>query len=80
MLQGGAVGLTAEDLLSANPIPTTRATLYAWAWITREKSWIEGLASLTVTEWTNDDRLLADQGGGHSTRMTVVGWKIWESK
>ena len=69
MLQGGAVGLTAEDLLNADPIPTTRATLYAWAWITREKSWIEGLASLTVTEWTNDDRLLADQGGGNSTRM-----------
>lgn len=67
--QDRAVGLTAEDLLNADPIPTTRVTLYAWAWITREKSWIEGLASLTVTEWTNDDRLLADQGGGHSTRM-----------
>ena len=35
----------------------------------REKSWIEGLAALTVTEWTNDDRLLGDIGGGHSSRM-----------
>lgn len=67
--QGRVVGLTDEDIINAQPIPTIRATLYGWAWITREKSWIEGLAALTVTEWTNDDRLLADQGGGHSTRM-----------
>lgn len=67
--QGRAIDLTAEDILKADPIPTTRATLYAWAWMTREKSWIEGLAALTVTEWSNDDRLLADQGGGHSTQM-----------
>lgn len=67
--QGKAIGLTADDIMRTEPLPTTRATLYAWAWITREKSWIEGMASLTVTEWANDDRLLADQGGGHSTRM-----------
>jgi pyrroloquinoline quinone (PQQ) biosynthesis protein C len=67
--QGRALGLTVEDVLKVEPIPTTRATLYAWAWMTRAKSWIEGLAALTVTEWTNDDRLLAEQGGGHSTRM-----------
>ena len=67
--QGKVIGLTAEDILNAEPLPTTRATLYAWAWMTRAKSWIEGLAALTVTEWGNDDRLLADQGGGHSTRM-----------
>ncbi len=67
--QGKAIGLTAEDILNVEPITTTRATLYAWAWMTREKSWIEGLAAMTVTEWSNDDRLLGDQGGGHSTRM-----------
>ncbi len=67
--QGRAIGLSVDDVMRAEPIPTTRATLYAWAWMTREKSWIEGLAALTVTEWSNDDRLLADQGGGHSTRM-----------
>lgn len=67
--QGKVLGLSAEDILNPEPIPTTMATLYAWAWMTREKSWIEGLAALTVTEWSNDDRLLADQGGGHSTRM-----------
>lgn len=67
--QGKSLGLTAEDVLGVQPIPTTRAALYAWAWMTRAKPWIEGLAALTVTEWTNDDRLLKDLGGGHSTRM-----------
>ena len=67
--QGKAIGLTPDDIVQAEPIATTFATLYAWAWITRAKSWIEGLAALTVTEWANDDRLLVDQGGGHSTRM-----------
>ena len=67
--QAKKVGLTAEEVLNTKPIPTTTATLYAWGWITRAKSWIEGLSSLTVTEWTNDDRLLRDIGGGHSTRM-----------
>jgi len=39
--QGRAVGLSPEDILNAEPIPTTRATLYAWAWMTRSKSWIK---------------------------------------
>ena len=67
--QGQSVGLTPEDIIRAAPLPTTRATLYAWGWITKAKSWIEGLAALTITEWCNDDRLLADLGGGQSTRM-----------
>ena len=67
--QAKTLGLTPEEVLNTKPIPTTMATLYAWDWLTREKSWLEGLSALTVTEWTNDDRLLADLGGGHSTRM-----------
>jgi pyrroloquinoline quinone (PQQ) biosynthesis protein C len=67
--QGKALGLTAEEVLNVEPLPATRATLYAWAWMTREKSWLEGLASLTITEWANDDRLLHDLGGGLSSRM-----------
>ena len=67
--QGRSVDLKPEEILNAVPLPPTRATLYVWGWITREKSWIEGLAALTVTEWCNDDRLLSDLGGGQSTRM-----------
>jgi len=67
--QGKSVGLKPEEILNAVPLPSTRATLYAWGWMTREKSWVEGLAAMTITEWCNDDRLLADLGGGQSTRM-----------
>jgi pyrroloquinoline quinone (PQQ) biosynthesis protein C len=67
--QGKALGLTPREVLEVEPLPTTRATLYAWAWMTREKSWLEGLAALTITEWANDDRLLHDLGGGLSSRM-----------
>ena len=67
--QARAIGLTADDIMNAEPVPTTRATLYAWGWMTREKSWLEGIAALTVTEWQNDDRLLGDLGGGHSSRL-----------
>jgi pyrroloquinoline quinone (PQQ) biosynthesis protein C len=67
--QAQKVGMTPEECLNVKPIPTTMATLYAWGWLTRSKSWVEGLSALTVTEWTNDDRLLSDLGGGHSTRM-----------
>jgi pyrroloquinoline quinone (PQQ) biosynthesis protein C len=67
--QGQSVGLAPEEIIDAKPLPSTLATLYAWGWITREQSWVEALAALTITEWCNDDRLLADLGGGQSTRM-----------
>jgi len=67
--QGQSVGLTADEILNSQPLPTTMATLYAWGWMTRVKPWIESLAAMTITEWSNDDRLLGDLGGGQSTRM-----------
>jgi pyrroloquinoline quinone (PQQ) biosynthesis protein C len=67
--QGKALGLTPDQVVGVKPLPSTMATLYAWAWIAREKNWLEGLASNTITEWANDDRLLQDVGGGLSSRM-----------
>lgn len=67
--QGKALGLTPEQVMNVAPLPSTMATLYAWGWMTHAKSWIEGLASLTITEWANDDRLLQEFGGGLSRRM-----------
>ena len=67
--QGRALGLSVKETLEVEPLPSTMATLYAWAWMTREKSWLEGLVSLSVTEWANDDRLHHDIGGGLSSRM-----------
>ena len=67
--QAEKLGLTPQQVIETKPLAMTTATLYAWAWLTHAKSWIEGVSALTVTEWTNDDRLLKDVGGGHSTRM-----------
>lgn len=67
--QGKTLGLTVDEILNVKPLPSTMATLYAWGWMTREKSWLEGLVSLSVTEWANDDRLHQDIGGGLSSRM-----------
>jgi pyrroloquinoline quinone (PQQ) biosynthesis protein C len=67
--QAEKLGMSAKQVLETKPIPITIATLYAWAWLTHAKPWVEGLSALTVTEWTNDDRLLKDIGGGHSSRM-----------
>jgi pyrroloquinoline quinone (PQQ) biosynthesis protein C len=67
--QAEKLGMSAKQVLETKPIPTTTATLYAWAWLTHAQPWVEGLSALTVTEWTNDDRLLKDIGGGHSSRM-----------
>ncbi len=67
--QGKPIGLSARDILETKPIITTTAALYAWGWMTKKKSWFEGLAAMSATEWNQDDRLLADLGGGHSYRM-----------
>jgi pyrroloquinoline quinone (PQQ) biosynthesis protein C len=67
--QGQSVGLSPDDILNSQRLPTTMAVLYAWGWITKVKPWTESLAAMTITEWSNDDRLLADLGGGQSTRM-----------
>jgi pyrroloquinoline quinone (PQQ) biosynthesis protein C len=67
--QGKAIGLTAKDILETKPIPATMATLYGWGWMTKAKSWFEGLGAMTITEWNQDDRLLGDLGGGHAYKM-----------
>ena len=62
--QGKSVGLEPEEIIRAEPLPETLATLYAWSWMTSEMPWTESLAGMTITEWCNDDRLLGDLGGG----------------
>ncbi|MEX0802112.1 MAG: hypothetical protein WD688_02150, partial [Candidatus Binatia bacterium] len=66
--QGERLGLTRDEIVNAKPLRTSMAAFYAWGWIPREKGWIEGLAAMTITEWTNDDRLLTDLGGGNTSR------------
>jgi pyrroloquinoline quinone (PQQ) biosynthesis protein C len=69
--QGKSLGMSADEVLKAKPLPITRATLYSWGWITRERPWLEALGALMATEWGNDDRLFTDLGGGVSRREAV---------
>ena len=71
--QGKEVGLSADDVMNAAPLPTTKAAMYAWFWIARTRPWQEAIAASTIAEWTNDDRLLGDIGGGNCSRL----YKIW---
>jgi pyrroloquinoline quinone (PQQ) biosynthesis protein C len=72
--QGRELGLTVEEILRAEPLPTTKAATYGWFWIARHRPWQEAIAASTIAEWTNDDRLLGDLGGGNCTRL----YKIWK--
>ncbi len=67
--QGRQVGLSQEEVLKAEPLPTTQAAIYGWWWIARHRPWQEALAASTIAEWTNDDRLLGNLGGGNCTRL-----------
>jgi pyrroloquinoline quinone (PQQ) biosynthesis protein C len=71
--QGKSIGLSAGDILKTVPFPTTRACLYGYSWLTREKTWQEGLAALMATERCSDNRLLADLGGGNALK-TAKKW------
>lgn len=71
--QGKEVGLSQQDILDSEPLPTTKAAIYGWFWIARTRPWTEALAANTIAEWTNDDRLLGDLGGGNCSRL----YKNW---
>ena len=66
--QAMSLGLKREECIDPEPLLTTRLTGYGWAWISKESHWLKGLVALNITEWFNDNRLLADLGGGASAR------------
>ncbi len=72
--QGKELKLSVEEILNVEPLPSTKAAIYGWFWIARHRPWQEALAASTIAEWTNDDRLLGDIGGGNCTRL----YKIWQ--
>lgn len=71
--QGKELGLTTEEIMAAEPLPSTRAAIYGWFWNARYRPWYEALAASTSSEGMNDDRLLGDLGGGNTTTLT----KTW---
>ncbi len=70
--QGKEVGLSADDVMNAVPLPTTKAAMYAWFWIARTRAWQEAIAASTIAEWTNDDRLLGDIGGSRDLNFSAA--------
>lgn len=51
---GEALGLSAIEVVNAEPLPTTVVALHAWEALTRNRSWYEGLAAKAVLERTNN--------------------------
>jgi pyrroloquinoline quinone (PQQ) biosynthesis protein C len=54
---GKGVGLTKEEILATPPLPTTTIALGMWENLTRNRPWLEGLATLQILERCNDDDL-----------------------
>ena len=36
--QGKELGLSVDDILKAEPLPTTKAAIYAWFWLARNRA------------------------------------------
>jgi pyrroloquinoline quinone (PQQ) biosynthesis protein C len=51
---GMALGLSREQIESAQPLPTTVVALHAWEALTKNRSWYEGLAAKSILERTNN--------------------------
>lgn len=51
---GKALGLTREEIVTTPPLPTTIVALNTWENLTRNRSWLEGLAALQILERMND--------------------------
>ena len=45
-----ALGLSLEEVENAQPLPTSRASFYAWLYIARTKPWLEALSASSILE------------------------------
>jgi pyrroloquinoline quinone (PQQ) biosynthesis protein C len=67
--QAAAVGLSAEQVLGAEPLPITRAICYAYLWYIHSHTWQETLAGMITNEMKNaSSPELAPLGGGGAER------------
>ena len=51
---GMAVGLTRDEIVNAQPLPSTVVAMHAWETLPKNRTWYEGLAAKSVLERTND--------------------------
>jgi pyrroloquinoline quinone (PQQ) biosynthesis protein C len=66
VVHGKAVGLSAEEVINAEPLPTTRAALAGWIYLAFSRPWVQALGGVSVLERINMDSIVP--GGGHQTR------------
>jgi pyrroloquinoline quinone (PQQ) biosynthesis protein C len=50
---GEALGLKAEDIVNAVPLPTTRVALHIWETLTKNRHWLIGCAAKATLEQAN---------------------------
>lgn len=50
---GKAIGLTADQIWQAKPLPTTVVALHTWETLTKNRTWYEGAAAKVMLERTN---------------------------
>ncbi|MBM4296755.1 MAG: hypothetical protein FJ143_03345 [Deltaproteobacteria bacterium] len=66
VIHGKAVGLSAEEVINAEPLPTTRAALAGWTYLAIYRPWVQALGGVSVLERVNMDKIIP--GGAHQTR------------
>lgn len=65
--QGESLGLKREEVEQAEPIPTVRATFYAWIHLAKERPWLEAFTASSILERRNNGQIV--KGGGMSARI-----------
>lgn len=66
VVHGKAVGLSAEEVINAEPLPTTRAALAGWTYLAIYRPWLQSLGGVSALERVNMDNIVP--GGAHQTR------------
>jgi hypothetical protein len=61
------LGIAAEEVARAEPIPQARAAYYAWIYLATRQDWLAALASSSILERRNNNQIV--KGGGLSYRI-----------
>jgi hypothetical protein len=61
------IGLTADDIINAEPIPGATACYYAWTYVAMNRPWLEAVTSSSMLERRNSGAVV--RGGGLSFRF-----------
>ena len=62
-----ALGLSAEDIEQAEPLPGAVSAFYAWTYLAKDRPWLEGVAASSILELRNSGAVVV--GGSLSSRI-----------